>query len=113
MLEIMKIYFHSERFRLGGWPQRVAAFFIMLGALALLAGGFFLVAIVVRFAFAQGALFGFLFLFLVFPLIGRFLFFLFLIALPAFLSWFFSLGNARPKQGEDDDVIDVPHKIIK
>ena len=109
----MKIYFHSQRFQLVGWTQKVAVFFIMLGALALLAGGFFLVALVVRMAFAQGALFGFLFLFLVFPLIGRFLFFLFLIALPAFLSWFFASGSARQKPEDEGEVIDVPHKIIK
>ncbi|MFB3919797.1 hypothetical protein BU251_07265 [Candidatus Velamenicoccus archaeovorus] len=108
----MKIYFHSERFQLGGWPQRVAAFFIMLGGLAFLAGGLLLVALLVRWAFAQGIFFGFVFLFLVFPLIGRFLFFLFLIGLPAFLSWFFSLGSPK-REPKDDDVIDVPHKIVK
>ena len=109
----MKVYSYSQRFRSAGWGQRVAAFFLMLGALALLAGGFFLVTLVVRLAFAKGALFGFLFLFLLFPLIGRFLFFLLLIGLPAFLSWFFSSRNARQRPPDDNDVIDVPHKVVK
>lgn len=108
----MKIYLHSQRFRLFGWTQKVAAFFMILGAPVLLAGGFFLVALVVRLAFAHGLLFGFLFLFLVFSLIGRFLFFLFLIALPAFLSRLFSSGSAGRKPREDGEVIDVSHKIV-
>jgi hypothetical protein len=28
------------------------------------------------------------------------------------LSWLFSLGNSR-QESKDDDVIDVPHKIVK
>ncbi len=108
----MKIYFHSQRFQPVGWKQKVAVFFVMLAGLAFLAGGFLLVVLVVRWAFAQGIFFGLVFLFLVFPLIGRFLFFLFLIGLPAFLSWLFSLGNSR-QESKDDDVIDVPHKIVK
>jgi hypothetical protein len=66
-----------------------------------------------RLIFAKSFLLGVLFIFFGFPLIARFLFFVFLVVLPVFLAGVLMASKKEESPKAGDDVVDVKYKIIE
>ena len=86
-------------------------FFVFLSGLLFL-GGFVLFCIFVKMIFMRSFIFGILFIIFGLPLIGRLLFFLFLLLLPRLFGNFTGkAGREEEPFGPNDDIIDVKCKI--
>jgi len=104
----VKIFFRT----FPGGPPRISAWVLILGSVFIVALGLGAVFFVLRLVFGHSLFLGLLVLFIFFPLIGRFLFSLVLMALPALFLRFSSAGRASSKKTTDRDVIDVAYKVL-
>ena len=100
------------RFFVNGNHSQRSVFFWGLGSvlvlLLCLGAGFF----TLRFVFSRSLFLGFLVLFLIFPVIGRFFIFLLLAWLPVFIARFFRADQPSSKESTDRSAIDVPYRIV-
>ena len=108
----MKIFYSSFSHPPVGFGGKLISWFFLFLFIFLLGGGIYGLFWLLRLIFAKSFLLGILFIFFGFPLIARFLFFIFLVLIPLLLAGLFMTSKKQENTKASEDVVDVKYEII-
>ena len=108
----MKIFYSSLSHPPVGLGGKLFSWFFLFLFIFLFGGGIYGLFWLLRLIFAKSFLLGILFIFFGFPLIARFLFFIFLVLVPFLLAGLFMTLKKQENTKASEDVVDVKYKII-